>query len=229
MSIFWNMDPSVLRVGGRKAPQLTMEQFKKIFDAAIPRCEEDNFRGNTMQTRLCDAIHSDFDESIIEKALKDLRKIDVSFENVEFVEYRMGANGVPYAWLFFGGDWEVPVYGMLYWDGKDIRGYLPTYGNMFNAHQKAAFGSDGFFAGPYTYEEDGKLFTESFHSEEDWMGFLRENFYMGETGKVNDAACDKDFSSRVIATGAASDKDVEKAMAKLQKRVQKWAEMEEED
>lgn len=41
-----------------------------------------------------------------------------------------------------GGDWEIPVYMIMYWDGKEIRGYIPEDGNTFKASTRMAYGND---------------------------------------------------------------------------------------
>lgn len=41
-----------------------------------------------------------------------------------------------------GGDWEVPVHFIIYWDGKKLRGYIPTDGNPWNTDTKEAYGND---------------------------------------------------------------------------------------
>lgn len=41
-----------------------------------------------------------------------------------------------------GGDWEHPVYFIVYWDGNKLRGYVPTDGNPWNTTTKKAYGND---------------------------------------------------------------------------------------
>lgn len=41
-----------------------------------------------------------------------------------------------------GGDWENNVYFIAYWDGKKVRGYVPTDGNVWNTDTKRAYGND---------------------------------------------------------------------------------------
>lgn len=41
-----------------------------------------------------------------------------------------------------GGDWEHPVFVILYWDGSDIRAYIPKRGNAVNMDTMTAFGSE---------------------------------------------------------------------------------------
>lgn len=41
-----------------------------------------------------------------------------------------------------GGDWENPLFFIVYYDGKVMRGYIPVYGNTYNLDTKTAFGSE---------------------------------------------------------------------------------------
>jgi len=52
------------------------------------------------------------------------------------------ANGLTYCGMCAGGDWEHPVFFCIYWDGKKLRGYVPTEGNPWNTTTKAAYGND---------------------------------------------------------------------------------------
>ncbi len=48
-------------------------------------------------------------------------------------------NGLTFLGTASGGDWEVSVFHMTYWDGEKIRGYIPFYGNIWNKRSKKAF------------------------------------------------------------------------------------------
>lgn len=39
-----------------------------------------------------------------------------------------------------GGDWQMPVFFLVYWDGKKLRGYVPYQGNLWNKKTMAAYG-----------------------------------------------------------------------------------------
>lgn len=52
------------------------------------------------------------------------------------------ANGLTYCGMCAGGDWEHPVFFCVYWDGKKLRGYIPTEGNPWNTTTKKAYGND---------------------------------------------------------------------------------------
>jgi len=52
------------------------------------------------------------------------------------------ANGLTYCGMCAGGDWEHPVFFCVYWDGKKLRGYVPTEGNPWNTTTNTAYGND---------------------------------------------------------------------------------------
>ena len=49
--------------------------------------------------------------------------------------------GIPYQLFNAHGDWEIPVYFMVYYDGKKIRVYVPTVGNTWRQDLKQALGN----------------------------------------------------------------------------------------
>jgi hypothetical protein len=49
---------------------------------------------------------------------------------------------MPYVIVSAGGDWEIPVIFMVYWDGSKFRGYIPTKGNTFDRQRKEALGNN---------------------------------------------------------------------------------------
>lgn len=88
-----------------------------------------------------------------EKILKDLSKVDFSFENYscketygKYTDSMIGVHTTPKGLTFLGcnagGDWEDPVFFILYWDGKSFRGYVPEAGNVYNKQTKSAFGNE---------------------------------------------------------------------------------------
>lgn len=88
-------------------------------------------------------------------------KLDTDFQSVEFdcenVEGEAGEtyngsetiggirtlpNGMTYWGICAGGDWEVPVFFIIYWDGTELRGYIPYSGNSYNKIANQAYGND---------------------------------------------------------------------------------------
>lgn len=89
-------------------------------------------------------------ENMPEKILKDI-KINFDWENFEWEPESwtpsslMGVktiDGFTFWGMCAGGDWEQPVFFILYWDGKNIRAYVPTKGNPWNQKTKEAYGND---------------------------------------------------------------------------------------
>lgn len=86
------------------------------------------------------------------KANDDISKVQFDCENWE--DQALGNNldkimglhtlpsGLTFWGMYAGGDWEAPVFFIVYWDGKEIRGYIPTKGNTWNTKTKEAFGND---------------------------------------------------------------------------------------
>ena len=74
---------------------------------------------------------------------KDIQKISFNYENSEYDSIEVLNNGLPVMKCVAGGDWEYPVYFIIYWDGKQFRGYTPENGNTFNRITRTASGSEG--------------------------------------------------------------------------------------
>jgi hypothetical protein len=57
-----------------------------------------------------------------------------------------------------GGDWEHPVFFIVYWDGKKLRAYIPSEGNPYNQKTMQAIGNGDHDQGDnpenYDFEED---------------------------------------------------------------------------
>jgi len=153
-----------LKNKGRKAKFMTEEEFaKKILKIGINNqvCEEDE---KDYKTTLMHLIMGRECYTELSKVTDDLSKIVVDSENVDIsgdfnyhrdekdpdysekdnnidlLGYQV-INGISFIGGAMGGDWEEPVYFIIYWDGKNLRGYIPTKGNTFNIECKAAFGS----------------------------------------------------------------------------------------
>lgn len=222
MPIHFNMDPKVMRVGGRKAPAMSIEQLQQLIAAACTQEARDengdiNDVKDSVAYTLAQAFESDPDEKHpFQKAASDW-KVECSQENILMLEFEMSNNGVPFGWMLCGGDWEIPVYGMLYWDGKAFRSYVPTYGNTFDANKKEALLHDIVGLGPFPCTKDGSFVNLTFSSEDD----LREILPYVE---VNEEACKEDFNRRVVSTGQATDAEFESWLKKVSKAAKRYDE-----
>ncbi len=83
---------------------------------------------------------------------KDLSKCNFDMENVGELQSDFGPrglmgyhtldNGLTFKGLCAGGDWEIPVFFLIYWDGSKLRGYIPKDGNPWNTATKYPYGND---------------------------------------------------------------------------------------
>ena len=94
-----------------------------------------------------------FPYNITETMKKDLSKIDFTLENYTayfdlygYKQYPFGyeelAKDFHIFWMSGGGDWEYPVCFIFYWDGTEIRAYVPTEGNVWNKSTNTAYDSE---------------------------------------------------------------------------------------
>lgn len=122
----------------------------------------------------------DGDETIY----KDLRKVGFDLENFEsYIDkhyetefppfdiapkvtgYNIYSNGLTAWGMHAGGDWENPVFFIIYFDGRKLRGYVPKDGNLWNTDTNWAYGNEE--------DEDAKNIKKRFNieageSEEIW-------------------------------------------------------------
>jgi hypothetical protein len=86
------------------------------------------------------------------KIKKDLAKIAFGFDNIiveapanmtknNLIGYHE-INGMPFIGAYAYNAGEVPVFFILYFDGKEFRGYIPNAGNIYNTMTQSAFGRD---------------------------------------------------------------------------------------
>lgn len=86
--------------------------------------------------------------------IKDL-KIDCDGENMDaspdsqyelykgITGFQKLDNGFEFLGICSGGDWEIAVYFIIYWDGKNLRAYLPSKGNYYNHRADKKYGNEG--------------------------------------------------------------------------------------
>ena len=77
-------------------------------------------------------------------------KVDFDTENEEWTPnsgysgatgFRTLANGLVALFINGGGDWESPLEYIIYFDGTELRGYVPTAGNPWNTKNNKAYGN----------------------------------------------------------------------------------------
>ncbi len=154
---------------------------------------------------LVEGIEDDSDfihyESLTQKVRKDLDKVSFDTENIsgsaedndynipELIGYHTLVNGLSYLGVCAGGDWECPIFFMLYWDGSELRSYIPTEGNPWNTKTKAAYGNDE--------EEDPKnAFKREFIPDDDQKTW--ENFLCGGDCLFDVKKLTEDITKRIV-------------------------------
>lgn len=122
--------------------QITEEELRHKIEEALPYYDA--------SANCC------YDGSIVcmtPRVEKDLSKVQFDTENFEcevgetwgtntIDGFRTLENGMTYLGCSAGGDWEHPVFFIIYWDGKELRGYIPADGNTWNKQYKTAYGSE---------------------------------------------------------------------------------------
>jgi hypothetical protein len=83
----------------------------------------------------------------------DLSKVEFDRENITTPNDELSFGGYPVGHMTIGndlhvyftnagGDWEFPVCFIIYWDGKQLRAYIPEDGNVWNKKTKMAYGNE---------------------------------------------------------------------------------------
>lgn len=161
-----------LRVGGRKAPRISKEEFKsllidslfnfyeKIKDHNPSLVSDVNSNKNSWTKRDLDYLlyriidwYEEY-ESIIKsskfkKIDKDISKVKLYHENLglspwnnEELVISMTKQGIPYITVYVVMDFGNSAEFFIYWDGKEFRAYVPFKGNIINLKTKNLLNGD---------------------------------------------------------------------------------------
>lgn len=130
----------------RYAPIITMDELKKKLDPLISNNDDDGFPDNLPSKAINDIKKVEFDIENLETGynpdwvveMGDPRYHNEGYSNY-FCGYHTLPNNLPVLFINAGGDWEFPVCFIIYWDGKSLRGYIPTKGNRFDIKTKCAY------------------------------------------------------------------------------------------
>lgn len=117
-----------IKISNAKYEPMSLEDFKKKFGSAskhlTKKVLEDIKSYVNFDLENCSSS-SLYGKSIDGKNLMNYQSIN----DLSFLGYTAG------------GDWEHPLFFIVYYDGNELRGYVPTCGNVFYLPEKAAFGS----------------------------------------------------------------------------------------
>ena len=194
-----NMDLALAK-SGRTAPKISVDEFfEHVKDYFIKNnSSESDYDTEKIQAFIDDPKKKADKKDLMyiikqnawkkEKAgnniFKDLNKIKHDWENCDYIgDIRTTKSGIPYILGDFGGDWEEPILFIVYWDGKEFRGYIPEHGNCYNRDLNQAFGNDE--------EADKKFIMKNVtNNDGDYSKILRNLSF-------NKDECIKDFESRI--------------------------------
>ena len=196
--MFVNNDRKLIKAGGRKAPIITkkelkrliMERAKKLDPEGYAEYEEDEY-----SLRNCLGILL-YDDHQIKKD----KKFEFDYENLEInpkdtmggfpkdetlVGFGKTDSGIPFLGCMAAGDWEMPLFFIIYYDGKKLRMYIPSYGNVVNLDFKCAFGSEDsseYFAEMKEKYLKAKLVNDSEYDDPfDYsVAYLKKNGFLDE-------------------------------------------------
>lgn len=129
---------------------------------------------------------------------KDLGKIRFDTENMDtngsrdkdFLGFHTLPNGMPFLGVYAGGDWENPVFFIIYWDGSKLRGYIPEDGNLYNTDTKQAYGNDE--------EADLKNARKRWPDDKSLQTATKDNFDVTYLDSYDTKAMKKDIMSRIL-------------------------------
>jgi hypothetical protein len=129
--------------GGRQAPTISEKEFLGKLTDFVEQYKEDydDTSGAVWGTALKIIRRMYTDKKSENWIKKDFKGIKFDWENYDIVGDVRTTKSIPYQLFNAHGDWEIPVYFMIYYDGKKIRVYVPTVGNTWRQDLKQALGN----------------------------------------------------------------------------------------
>ena len=129
--------------GGRQAPAISEKEYLDKLTDFVEQYKEqyDDTSGAIWGPALKIIRRMYMDKKSENWIKKDFKGIHFDWENYDIVGDVRTTKGVPYQLFYARGDWEIPVYFMVYYDGKRIRVYVPTVGNTWRQDLKQALGN----------------------------------------------------------------------------------------
>lgn len=185
-----------LRNGGRKTTNPTADDLLSHLKRLIEETDEDKLYDTS------DLEHFDWgnflcDYEVLDywKMFDDIAKVNFSLENIKCTGLEVLENGLAVLKFQAGGDWEVPVFFVVYYDGKKIRGYVPLKGNTYNPKTKSALGN-GIL--PSFNDNKGRDLDKEFVEKE---GYKEGTDFLGKDYlnlvKPDETLCLQDVQARI--------------------------------
>jgi hypothetical protein len=147
----------------------------------------------------------------IQTIAKDLQKVKFDFENITckpwckediYVGIHTLKNKLTFLGMLAGGGWEIPVFFILYYDGKNIRAYIPSEGNTYNNITDEAFGNDQGMDEIYAQDQGYKDFFDYLRNgTQDWSKIEQDLL-------KNTEVFDKDINNSLLITAFTAYKKI---------------------
>lgn len=137
-------DKKLLKNGGRKGSIISPEELKeKICKLGKSYGAREIGNNSLLYSSVFQILCEDRQiQNDLSKITFDFENLDVEDEAYENTGFHTLDNGLSFLFGMASGDWECAIGFIIYWDGKKLRGYIPTLGNTFNLKKKCAFGSE---------------------------------------------------------------------------------------
>lgn len=78
----------------------------------------------------------------LSKITFDTENLDVDGTDINYTGFYTLESGFTFLLCVGGGDWEMSLGFIIYYDGEKLRAYIPTLGNTFDLKEKCAYGSE---------------------------------------------------------------------------------------
>lgn len=161
--IYINTDESLIKEGGRKSISLSTAELKEKVKSILIKAYKDQELSEREIKKELEHMESNGYFDIYEfretnrQLDKDLQKISFDCENFgtnndafgegSLLGFHTVKNGLSFIGCYAGGDWECPIFFIIYFDGKSLRGYIPMCGNLYNGDTKTVFGNGEDYSG----------------------------------------------------------------------------------
>lgn len=121
-----------------------MEKALKKYDYTV-NSSRDNY--GLTQTVMLSIYMSSYAQDLAKNFFDDISPdaVGVNYDLENVYAYFKSVEGLEFATVEMGGDWETPVYAIIYWSEKDqkVKGFFPKEkGNIYNVVENTAYGSD---------------------------------------------------------------------------------------
>jgi len=166
---------------GRTFLPITAKELHEKIAAVYERLKDaDGYVKDMMGHSTSDLLRAHVEAIIVDGYLTKDLKVEMDLENLECdpgdeprgmdgaLGFQTLSNGLTCLGCSAGGDWQVPVYFIIYWDGKKLRGYVPTKGNAWNTDSKEAYGDGGesdYLNACKRWPELASTFVQHYHSD----------------------------------------------------------------